>query len=126
MQENIRCPELSSAYHPQTDHQTEVVNRALNNMIRCLAGDHSSKWDDVLCQAEFSYNFMTNCSIGQAPFFVIYTKSLNHTVDLVVLPKPLENSEEHVVSNFNSIIDNVKKRLEESSLCYKQCVDKKR
>nr|GEW11078.1 putative reverse transcriptase domain-containing protein [Tanacetum cinerariifolium] len=43
---------LSSAYHPQTDGQTEVLNRSLGNMLRCLVGDHVKAWDQKLCQAD--------------------------------------------------------------------------
>lgn len=39
---------FNSAYHPQFDGQTEVVNKILGNILRSLAGDHPKKWDCVL------------------------------------------------------------------------------
>ncbi|KAL6541797.1 hypothetical protein OROGR_011283 [Orobanche gracilis] len=63
--------QFSSAYHPQTDGQTEVVNRSLGNMLRCLVGDLQS-WDSKLCTAKFAHNLAVNRSTGYSPFQVVY------------------------------------------------------
>ena len=46
----------SSAYHPQTDGQTERVNQVLEDMLRVYAISYIEKWDECLSLAEFSYN----------------------------------------------------------------------
>ena len=55
---------FSLAYHPQSDGQTEVVNRSLGNMLRSLIGESPKQWDKVLAQDEFAYNDSPNRSIG--------------------------------------------------------------
>jgi hypothetical protein len=45
---------FSSAYHPQTDGQMEVVNRSLGDLLRSLVTKHHSSWDQILPQAEFA------------------------------------------------------------------------
>ncbi|GKB70409.1 putative reverse transcriptase domain-containing protein [Tanacetum coccineum] len=59
---------FSSAYHPQTDGQTKVVNKSFGNLLRCLVCDHVKAWDQNLCQAEFAHNHAVNRSIGFSPF----------------------------------------------------------
>ena len=63
---------FSSTYHPQTDGKTEVVNRSLGNLLRCLTKEHGQAWDLILPQAEFAYNDSMNRSIGRIPFEVVY------------------------------------------------------
>ena len=43
--------DYNSAYHPQIDGKTKVVNKSLGNLLRSLVGDHSNQWDQVLAQA---------------------------------------------------------------------------
>ena len=47
---------LSSAYHPQTDGQTERVNQVLKQYLRCSINYHQDNWVDLLPLAEFAYN----------------------------------------------------------------------
>eukprot|EP00253_Pinus_taeda_P023337 PITA_23337 len=63
---------FSSAYHPQRDGQTEVVNRSLGNLLRSLTAEHPKQWDQVLRQVEYAYNDSPNRSTGQIPFHIVY------------------------------------------------------
>ena len=51
--------EFSTAFHPQTDGQTERVNQILEDMLRACALDYGSSWDENLPYAEFSYKTVT-------------------------------------------------------------------
>ena len=62
---------FSSTFHPQTDGQTEVLNRSLGNLLRCLVGNKPSNWEMVLAQAKFSYNNSVNRSTRKTPFEIV-------------------------------------------------------
>jgi hypothetical protein len=62
----------STAYHPQTDGQTERVNQILEDMLRSCVLNYSDSWDDCLPLVEFSYNNSYQESIKMAPFEALY------------------------------------------------------
>jgi hypothetical protein len=53
---------LSSAYHPQTDGQTEVINRSLEGYLRSFVGDRPRDWLRWLSLAEWAYNTYVHTS----------------------------------------------------------------
>ena len=63
---------FSSAYHPQTDGQTERTNQILEDMLRACALQYGTSWDKSLCYAEFSYNNSYQKSLKMAPFEALY------------------------------------------------------
>lgn len=63
---------LSTAYHPQTDGQTERVNRTLCDMLRQYTGPNQATWDKYLASMEFAYNSSHHPSINSTPFLLNY------------------------------------------------------
>ena len=63
---------FSTAYHPQSDGQTEHVNQTLEDLLRACVLDFGGSWEDHISLVEFSYNNSFQSSIGMAPFEALY------------------------------------------------------
>ena len=60
---------LSTAYHPETDGQTERANPTREQYLRMYCSYQQDDWDTLLPIAEFAYNNAPNASTGISPFF---------------------------------------------------------
>ena len=63
---------FSTAFHPQTDGQSERVIQVLEDLLRACILDLQGNWDDHLPLVEFAYNNSFQASIGMAPFEALY------------------------------------------------------
>ncbi|GJV07984.1 putative reverse transcriptase domain-containing protein [Tanacetum coccineum] len=64
--------DMSTAYHPQTDRQSERTIQTLEDMLRACIIDFGNGWDKHLPLVEFSYNNSYHISIKAAPFEALY------------------------------------------------------
>ena len=62
----------SSAYHPQTDGQTEIMNRKIEEMIRSFTNYDKSNWDEYLIEFEVAYNSSVHATTTFTPFYLNY------------------------------------------------------
>ncbi|GJW30693.1 putative reverse transcriptase domain-containing protein [Tanacetum coccineum] len=72
--------DLSTAYHPETDGQSERTIQTLEDMLRACVIDFGSSWDRHLPLVEFSYNNSYHASIKAAPFEALYGRKCRSPV----------------------------------------------
>jgi hypothetical protein len=64
--------QMSSAFHPQSDGETEVVNKIITMYLRCLTGDQPWQWLQWLPWAKFCYNSAYQSLLRKSPFWVVF------------------------------------------------------
>jgi hypothetical protein len=116
---------FSSTYHPQTNGQTEVVNRSLGDLLRSLVIEHHSQWDNILPQTEFAYNDSVNRSTRKSPFQTVYGTQPRGVSELRD-SEPTETSSasaKEFARVMKELHNRVKERLLKSSQEYKRRAD---
>jgi transposase InsO family protein len=63
---------MSTAFHPQSDGQSEVVNKVITMYLRCLTGDRPKQWVRWLPWAEYCYNTSFHTALRDTPFRIVY------------------------------------------------------
>jgi transposase InsO family protein len=71
---------LSTAFHPQTDGQTERVNQTLEHYLRCFVAENQTVWPNLLASAEYACNNAVNSTTKISPFQALmgYSPSFQH------------------------------------------------
>ncbi|KAG7599432.1 Reverse transcriptase domain [Arabidopsis suecica] len=77
---------FSTTCHPQSDGQTEVVNRTLSTLLRVLIKKNLKTWEDCLPHVEFAYNHSVHSATKFSPFEIVYGFKPTSPLDLMPLP----------------------------------------
>jgi hypothetical protein len=96
----------STAYHPQSDGQTERVNQELEQYIRVFVNERQSDWDTLLPLGEFAYNNHVHSSTQHSPFFVDTGRNPRMGFEPDQRPSKLEA--------VNEFVDRMKSTLDEA------------
>ena len=94
---------MSTSRHPQTDGASEIMNRMVENYLRCYCSYHQDNWDELLPAAEFAYNSSVSEDLGMSPF----------ELDIGWNPKSALDFVTEYESSIKSV-DDLKKNLKES------------
>src|SRR4051812_29158636 len=85
---------MSTAYHPQTDGQTERANRTLEEMLRSRINFAQTDWDQHLATAELAVNNAQQASSGFSPFYLDYGREVQLPLDQAIAAlRPSNNPE---------------------------------
>jgi hypothetical protein len=116
---------MSSAYHPQSDGQTEVVNKALQQYLRCFVNTKPSLWGKFLHLAEWHYNTTIHSSTGYSPFQVVFGKPPPTLPAYIAGSSHLEALDTTLIDR-DTILQTLRKKLEKAQEAMKFYADKKR
>lgn len=83
---------FSTTCHPQTDGQTEVVNRSLSTLLRTMVKGNLKTWEEYLPFVEFAYNHAKHSATLFSPFEIVYGFNPLSPLDLVSLPLKEQSS----------------------------------
>ena len=117
---------FSTTCHPQTDGQTEVVNRTLSMMLRVLIKKNLKEWEECLPHVEFAYNTAVHSTTNMCPFEVVYGFKPLAPIDL--LPLPLQERSNMEASKCASYVKKIheknKEAIEKRSKYYAEWANK--
>ncbi|KAJ9545025.1 hypothetical protein OSB04_024732 [Centaurea solstitialis] len=117
--------QLSTAFHPQTDGQSERTIQTLEDMLRACVLDFGGSWDTYLPLAEFSYNNSFHASIGMPPYEMLYGRRCRTPVCWGEVGQRELGSTE-IVQKTTESIELIRERLKTAQSRQKSYADKRR
>ena len=106
---------MTSAFHPQSDGQSEVTNKIIAMYLRCLTGDRPRQWLEWLPWAEFCYNSSYQQSIKTSPFELVVYGRPPPSIRSYVPGDARLPAVEKAMKDRDEFLSEVRDRLEQSS-----------
>ena len=97
----------STAFHPQTDGQSEVMIRTLETVLRPYVERYPTKWSEYLGFAEFAINNSVNSTTGYSPAYLVYGQNPN-VVDFLEIGKTSVESVNEMVTRMGEAMRQAK------------------
>nr|GEY37973.1 reverse transcriptase domain-containing protein [Tanacetum cinerariifolium] len=118
---------LSTAYHPQTSGQVEVINCGLKRILERTVGENRALWSDKLEDTLWAFRTAFKTSIGCTPNWLVYGKACHYPLKLEhkafwalkYVNFDLKTTSDHQMLQLNGLSD-LRDQAYENSLIYKE------
>lgn len=129
------APKMSTAFHPETDGQTERVNRTLQQVLRTSITADVPDWDEHLPLVEFAINNSYHETVQNTPFFLNYGRHPDVPISSLIKrhrhTQQAQLTDAHItakafVSQMNKLVAQTKKAMQAAQARYKHYADTKR
>ena len=117
---------LSTAWHPQTDGQTERLNRTIEQMMRTYIQSREEDWPQLLPALELAYNCTPHSATGLSPFEVMIGENPVRTQDLDVIDSFPSLPAPQMTKAFRLLVDRAAVHLEQAKAQQKAYADQAR
>ena len=114
--------------HPQTDGQTEVVNKILSQFLCVVIQENLKSWEECLPFAEFAYNRIVHPTTSFSPFKIIYGLNPQTPMDLNHLPyeERVSLDVEEKANKMRRLHEGVQLQIEKKNRLYTSKANKRR
>jgi hypothetical protein len=116
---------LTTAYHPQSDGQSERVNQCLENYLRCMVFQKPKKWAAWLPLAEWWYNTSYHTALKVSPFQALYGYA-PPMISEISIPGPEDMEARDFLLEKQQLLHQLKENLSQAQARMKRYADKKR
>jgi hypothetical protein len=115
----------SSSYHPQSDGQTEIVNKCLEGYLHCFVSDKQTQWFKWLPLAEWWYNTSFHIATKMTPFMALYGYHPPSITSSLKEKSKVQAVEDHI-EHQQQVLQILKDNLTMAQNCMKQQADQHR
>ncbi|GJT17676.1 reverse transcriptase [Tanacetum coccineum] len=116
---------MSTAYHPQTNGQTEVVNKCLETYLRCMTRETPRDWVKWIPLAEYWYNTNSHSALNTTPYEVVYGQVPPLHIPYVAKDSPIKAVDKTLQAR-EQVVQLLKLNLKKTQDRMKSQADKKR
>ena len=122
---------LSTAYHPQTDGQSERTNQTVEVMLRCLCVDYGQDWVEKLSRVQFALNSNVNVSTQFSPAYLMFGYQPRGVLDVFATASSSASREANasateMLQQMREDLELAKSRLSDAKARQKEWADRSR
>jgi hypothetical protein len=115
----------STAFHPQTDGSTEVINQVIEQYLRVFCSYQQDDWASLLYSCEFAYNNSVSSTTGHTPFFATTGRHPYFDTSVIRLPSKVPSAEDRVAL-LDTLHQDLRANLAYAQQCYTTQANKSR